>query len=258
MSFLDKLERRFGRYAIPHLGRCVAALNALVFFLDQVVPGFRYVLDLDPAAIREGQVWRLVTYLFIPNSTNVLWVVFLLMFFVMVVDGLEHAWGSFRFNVYYLTGAIGVTIASVFFGAGFANSTLNLSLLFAFAWFYPDTLIYVMFVLPVRIKWLAGFSGAGLVFEFVVGGMQERMAIVAAFANYLLYFMPGIIAEIRQRRKVEGRRRRYAESSVSKDEPLHQCALCGRSDQSDPDLEFRVARDGNDYCLEHLPKAAQG
>ena len=84
------------------------------------------------------------------------------------------------------------------------------------------------------------------------------MAIVAAFANYLLYFMPGIIAEIRQRRKVEGRRRRYAESSVSKDEPLHQCALCGRSDQSDPDLEFRVARDGNDYCLEHLPKAAQG
>ena len=258
MNFIDTLERRFGRYAIPNLGRIIAGLNALVFVLDRLNPGFIYALILDPRLIAQGQVWRLITYIFIPETTNPWWIIFALMFFLMIVDGLEQAWGAFRFNLFYLLGMIGTTAAALIFGAGFSNSILNLSLLFAFARFFPDMQIWLFFVLPVRIKWLAWFFGAWLALAFVTGPGALRMAILVSLANYLIFFGPEIIAEARQRRQVGQRRRKYAETAVSADEPMNRCVVCSRSDRSNPELEFRVGPDGNDYCKEHLPPAGGG
>jgi len=252
MNVIDTLERRFGRYAIPNLGRTIAVLNAVVFVLNLLRPGFENDLDLDPAAISQGQYWRLVTYIFIPRTNSPFLFIFTLLFFVMLVDGLEQAWGAFRFNLFYLLGMIGTTVAAFFFGAGFSNGILNLSLLFAFARFYPDVQIWVLFVLPVKIKWLAWFSGALLAFNFVMLSSDYRMAVLASLVNYLVFFGPEIVDDTRRRWQVTGRRRKLAASSISEDEPMHRCAVCGRDDRSHPELEFRVGRDGNDYCREHL------
>jgi hypothetical protein len=255
MTWLDKLERRLRFLGIPGLMRIVVGLNALVFMLVRLNPEFRFALDLDPARIIHGEIWRLVTYIFLPQTSSFLWIILLLWFLWFIGEGLEHAWGAFRLSLYFFVGMIGTTVAAFFFGAHFSNSMLYASLFFAFARFYPDQVIYLLFILPAKIKWVAWFSAAFLVFGFVIGPNAYHMALVAALANYLIFFGPEIIHEARHRGEVSARRRRYAQSSRGEAEALHKCAVCGATELSDPNLDFRVARDGEEYCMAHLPKA---
>jgi Rhomboid family len=260
MAWLDKMERRFGFIGIPGLPRILVGFAALVFALTWILPrggnDFTSMLMLDPQKIRHGEVWRLVTYIFIPQSLSPIWVIFALWFLWWVGEGTERAMGAFGFTLYFLIGMIGTTIAAFFFGANFSNAMLMSSLFFAFARFYPEELIYILFVLPVRIKWLSWIYGALLIFGFFTGTNSYRAALIAAFANYLIFFGPEIVHSARHRRGVSERRQRF-DSDVrdASSDPLHKCAVCGRTELTDPDLEFRVSRDGEDYCMEHLPKA---
>ena len=265
MSFLDSLERRYGRFALPGLIRVIVALTALVYLLALLNPGFLSVLALDPPRILHGEVWRLVTYIFIPRSIGQpgsmmqpLWLLLALWFLLFIGDRLEHAWGAFRLNVYFLVGMIGTTIAAFLFGAQFSNAMLASSLFFAFAHFYPEEVIYIMFILPVKVKWLAWVSAALLLFGFLTSPNSYRMALVAAFANYLLFFGPGLVRAARQRQQTAHRRQRFEASSRSVEESLHHCANCGATELTNPNLEFRVSRNGEEYCLAHLPSASQG
>ena len=255
MSWLDKLERRLGFLGIPGLIRIVIGFTALVWALMWLNPNFRSALDLDPARIRHGEVWRLVTYIFIPQTQSPLWIIFALWFLWWIGEGLEQAWGAFRLSLYFFAGMIGTTAAAFFFGARFSNSMLYASLFFAFARFYPDQVIYLLFILPVKIKWVAWVSGFFFLFGFVVGSGSYRMALVAALSNYVIFFGPEIIYEARHRGEVSARRKRYAQSSRSETEPLHKCAVCGATELSDANLDFRISRDGEEYCMAHLPKA---
>ena len=256
MTVLDKLERRIGFLAIPGLVRIVVMFNALVFGLVLLNPGFEDYLTLDPARIMAGEVWRLVTYIFLPRIAHFLWVAIALWFLWFIGDGLERAWGAFRVTLFYLVGMIGTTVAAFFFGSNFSSGMLNAALFFAFARFYPDEIIYVFFVLPLKIKWLAWVSAAFLSLGFLVGTNSYRMALLAAFSNYFIFFGPEIFREFRQRKDVSSRRQRFEVQSRSDAEPLHRCTTCGATELSDPTLEFRVASDGEEYCTPHLPSAA--
>jgi hypothetical protein len=256
MAWLDKLERRVGFLGIPGLARILVGFGALVFVLAWALPGFTSMLVLDPEKIRHGEVWRLVTYIFIPQTLSPIWVIFALWFLWWVGEGTERAMGAFQFTLYVAVGMIGTTIAAFFFGANFSNGMLMSSIFFAFARFYPEELIYILFILPVRIKWLAWIYAAFLILGFFTRSNAYRAALIAAFANYLIFFGPEIIHQARHRRDVSERRQRFEkEARDTSNEPLHKCAVCGRTELTDPDLEFRVARDGEEYCLEHLPSA---
>ena len=255
MAWLDKLERRLGFLGIPGLPKILVGFAALVFGLSLALPGFTSMLMLDTEKIRHGEVWRLVTYIFIPQTTSPLWVIFALWFLWWVGEGTERAMGAFQFTLYFVTGMIGTTIAAFFFGSNFSNAMLMSSLFFAFARFYPEELIYILFILPVRIKWLAWIYGALLIFGFVTGSTPYRAALIAAFANYLIFFGPEIVGEARHRKSVTERRRRFEVQSKPETESLHKCAVCGRTELTDPDLEFRVSRNGEEYCMEHLSSA---
>jgi hypothetical protein len=204
----------------------VIGFTALVWALMWLNPNFRFALDLDPARIRHGEVWRLVTYIFLPQTLS-LWIILALWFLWFIGEGLERAWGPFRLTLYFFVGMIGTTVGAFFFGAKFSNGMLIASLFFAFARFYPDEVIYVLFILPVKIKWLA--------WVFV-------------------FFGPEIIHNTRHRHEVSTRRRRFEVQSRSADDALHRCAICGATELTDPNLDFRVARDGEEYCMAHLPK----
>jgi hypothetical protein len=239
MTLLDKLERRIGFIAVPGLVRIIVTFNALVFGLVLLNPGFEQYLALDPARILQGEVWRLVTYIFVPQIRHFLWVAIALWFLTL----------------YYLVGMIGTTVAAFFFGANLSNSLLNATLFFAFARFYPDEVIYVMFILPVKIKWLAWFFAGLLLLGFITGSAAARLTMIAATSNFFIFFGPEIFRQMRERKDVSARRKRFEVQTRSDAEPLHKCATCGATELSDPNLEFRVSRDGEEYCVPHLPSA---
>lgn len=257
MTWLDKLERRLGFLAIPGLIRIVAGFTALVFLLS-LNPDFHSLLELKPALIRRGEVWRLVTYIFLPpaNLTQQfgwLWAIFAIWFLWFIGEGLERAWGPFRITLYFLIGMIGTTAAAFLFGVGFSNTILIASLFYAFAYFYPDEIIYLI-IFPLKVKWVAWFSAALLFLKFVAGPNSIRVALPIALSNYLIFFGPEFLRALRHRGEVSIRRQRFESSSRSESEPLHKCATCGATELSDPNLEFRVSRDGQEYCMAHLPK----
>jgi len=260
MKWIDRAERSFGHLAIPNLIRLITAFNALVFILYKLVnPYIVKVLRLDPEAVMHGEVWRLVTYIFIPSIGGRMfdWLVavFYIWFLWWLGDGLENAMGSFRVNVFYFLGVLGTTTAAFFTGANFATAMLNSSLLFAFARFYPEEMIYLMALIPVKVKWLAWITGAFLVYGFLTNSWDYRLALLVAFANYFIFFGREVIQDAVHRGETRARRMRFEAAQRPGDEAMHRCAVCGRTELQAPDLEFRVAKDGQEYCLEHLPKA---
>ncbi len=263
MSFLDKLERRIGFIAVPGLLRYIAMLTAMVFVIYKLDRSYLGLIDLDPGAVMRGQVWRLVTYIFVPQLGGLLpfadWinVAFYVLLLWWMGNGLEEVWGAFRLSLFYYVGMIGTTIAAFLFGASFSNIMLTSTLFFAFAHFFPDTVIYFAYILPLKVKWIAWISAAFLLLQFFGGPISYKAAFIAAMSNYLLFFGPEIYRSARHRRDVSERRRRFESSSrEAQNEPLHKCAVCGATELSDANLEFRVARDGEEYCLAHLPKPA--
>ena len=260
MNWITRVEHRFGHLAIPNLIRVITAFNALVFLLYKLVnPHLIKMLMLDPEAVKHGQVWRLVTYIFIPSigSPIVDWLFAALYIWYLwwLGDGLESAMGSFRVNVFYILGMIGVTVAAFFTGSGFATAMLNSTLFFAFARFYPDAVIYLMGLVPVKVKWMAWISGILLVLNFLFNGWDYRLSVLVAFANYFIFFGRDIFQDAAHRHEVQNRRKRFEGAQRSEEEAMHRCETCGRTEIQAPDLEFRVAKDGHEYCVEHLPKA---
>lgn len=260
MKWIDSAERRFGHLAIPNLIRWITVFNALVFVIYKLNPEALEWLTLKPDAVRAGEVWRLVTYIFVPSIGGPIadWLIAALYIWYIwwIGDGLESAMGSFRLNLFYLVGVIGTTAAAFFSPtSNFATATLNSTLFYAFARFYPEMVLYLMCLVPVKVKWLAWFYGFFLVTYFIFGGAWDyRIGLLVAFANYFIFFGKDIFHETAARREANVRRRRFESAQRPEDEALHTCKICGRTEHSAPDLEFRVSSDGEEYCSEHLPK----
>jgi hypothetical protein len=65
------------------------------------------------------------------------------------------------------------------------------------------------------------------------------------------------VRAVRNRHGTANRRRRFEGNARAETEPLHHCATCGATELTNPNLEFRVSRDGEEYCLTHLPNATK-
>jgi hypothetical protein len=236
---LARLERRIGRFAIPHLITWVVGGMAVVWALSLARPEVlsRLVLDMDE--VRAGQVWRLVTFLFIPLEMSPWWVLIVLYFAWWVGSGLEEHWGAFKFNVYYFIGAIGTIVAAVIVGP-VGNTWLDWSLFLAFATIFPDVEILLLFVLPIRVKWLGMLTGAWILYSFAIGDWATRAAIIAALGNYVLFFSAHWFAFARGRKIMaeQAVRRRQFESTAS-DAPVfgqRVCAICGAKEADGADI----------------------
>ena len=260
MRWINALERRFGFLAVPGLIRVIVALNALVYLMLRAQPDFGKVLTLEPHKVMAGEVWRLVSYIFIPrvdvdSQLSPIWVLFYLSLLWLMGEGLEQAWGSFKLNLFYLFGMIGTTVAVLLLGAEDTTGVwLNTSLFFAFATLFPNFPILLFFILPVRVKWIALVSFALVLLQFFAGDFSTKAAVVVSFANYLIFFGPEWVRQWREQGRTTKRRQQFqvAQNTVGA-ETLHRCHVCGSTEVSSPEKEFRVAADGEEYCTLHLP-----
>lgn len=208
-AWAERLERRFGSWSIPNLATYIAGMNAAVWALSMLNPEFPRLLALEPAAVRSGELWRLFTFLFIPpQSIGPLLMFFWITLLFTYARALESRWGEFHFNVYYALGGLSTIAASLYLGHGLSNVSLNTSLFLAFAALYPDFEILLFFILPVKVRWLAWFAWTGMAWAFWVGGFSSRVALGAGVLNYLAFFGPEHLADLRLR--LDARRRRRA------------------------------------------------
>jgi len=254
---IEKLEKRFGRFAIPGIIRYVVFFNALVYVLQLVAPGYTASLALLPELVWSGEVWRLFTWVFLPRTLSPIWIFFALLFLWFLGDMLESSWNSFRVTLFYVCGWFLTTLAAMLLpGAGLgpgANIFLNLTVLFAVATLQPNYQILFFFVIPLKLKWLGIISAIFpllLFFSLPPGG---KVALVLSFANYLLFFGPPFFREWKLSQQTQSRRARF-EASMAESDTVHRCAECGITEVSNPDAEFRVSADGKEYCLQHLPE----
>lgn len=203
-NWLNKLERRFGKFAIPNLMTILIFGMSIVAVVDIFSnPNYEFnlssILAFDRAAIFRGQVWRVFTFVLMPPGYSLLTIVFTLYFYWLIGIALENQWGSFRFNVYYFSGMLASIIGG--FITGYAtNYHLNLTLFLAFAMLFPEHKVYFMFFIPMKMKFLALIDVLFLVFEFVISGWNDRISILIALAVFLVFFMPDIIYQFKMLR----------------------------------------------------------
>ena len=172
--------------------------------------------------------------------------------FYLMGSALEGHWGAFRYNIFLLVGYIVTVAVSFLFPYSAAtNIFIGGSVFLAFAYLYPDFQLYIFFVLPVKIKWLALLTWIGYGYEVLVGSWSTRLLVLASISNYLLFFGRDIYLSIRM-----GNRRMVAQARdfTGKKEPFHTCAACGITDLSNPQMEFRYCSEcgGLGYCKEHI------
>lgn len=196
MTFLDKLAYRFRKIAIKNLMLYIVAGQFLVFLVDILMSAqFETTLSqfimFDRGLILQGQVWRILTFVFIPPSqsglTGLFLIFFTLYFYWMIGNSLENEWGAAKFNLYYVFCVL-FLIAAGFITGYNANTFLNLSLFFAFAVFYPDFQVMLFFILPIKIKWLAYVNALYFLLILVLGSWPERASVLASVAVFLLFF----------------------------------------------------------------------
>ncbi len=211
MNWLNKLERKFGRWAVPNFMLTVVIGMAIVYVLNMFFPAYNITnfLALIPAQIARGQVWRLITFIFIPPSASPVFVVFALYFYYSIGTALENSWGSFKFNIFYLLGVIGAIVASLLTGYA-TNTYLNLSLFFAFAILYPDTQFLLFFVIPVKAKYLAVVDAVLYVVTFISSNSwSTRAAIIAALVNIAIFFGGDVIRYMKRQNAYRATRRNF-------------------------------------------------
>lgn len=276
MKQFRKLERKFGKYAIPNLIRYVIVLYAAGVLIGMIAPEFyNSWLVLDVKKVLHGQVWRLFTFLMEPNviasGSDILFIAIKLYLYWMIGTSLENAWGSFWFNLYifggYLFNILGALLVYLLFGisgGGIGMDYIYQTMFFAFAATYPDIQFLLFFIIPVKVKWLAVLDGVLIcwdMFKYIKAAVMIDISylflpilVAMAMANFFIFFFVarGMKRPGRAQRK---RSREYHKKVERPMHVVHRCAICGRTPEDNPQLEFRYCskcRGNFEYCNDHI------
>ncbi len=204
MNFFSKLERKFGKYAISNLPLYLILCYVCGYVIQAIVPTFSKYLTLEPYLILHGQIWRIFTWiLVIPRGIDLFSLIIMMLFYYSIGTSLERVWGSFLYNIYILGGML-FTVAGVFFIYGFyyifgreiilfedTINTLyvNLSIFLGFAATFPESQVYLMFILPIKVKWMGIAYAVILLVNFVKGGFADKVIIISSLLNFIVFFL---------------------------------------------------------------------
>ncbi|MFT5324541.1 MAG: hypothetical protein ACI8P0_002403 [Planctomycetaceae bacterium] len=253
MRLLDRLERKLRPYAVPNVTMIIIMGQVLAYILSKSNPQILERMVLVPRLVMEGEVWRLGSFCFVPPMDNLFFFFIAMMIFHMMGSALEQTWGAIRYNLFLISGYIAtVSVSFVYPDQMATNMFIGTSVFLAFAWLYPNYVFYIMFILPVKVRWLALLTWIGLIYGLITGDMPTRLFILAGIANFILFFGRDVIQRVRSK----GRRIQHtAQVAADAKKPKHECVVCGVTDKSDTTIEFRYCSKCEGalcYCENHL------
>lgn len=302
---MSKFERKYGKYAIKNLTLILIICYAIGYLLELIAPALLGLLYLDVyKIIHQFQVWRLFTWIIVPPGKFDFWTLIMLYFYYSLGTSLEMTWGTYKYNVYLLSGLLFTIIGAFLLYGGtmllfpvagpvsqafsaqyaimFSTYYINMSIFLAFAATFPNNMVFVLMIIPVRVMYLGIIYAAILVYEFVTcltrGYVAMCVVILASLLNFIVFFVTQR-KQIRKSKRVVNMYSRYqngsgssaysqfgktnAEKTFSKETKQksnsqitrHKCAICGKTDVSDPDVQFRFCSkcNGNyEYCENHI------
>ena len=268
-NWLDKMERRFGRYAIRNLTMYLLAGYAIGYLLSFTMPQLLTYFTLEPALILKGQVWRLLSWVIIPPNDNIIFVIFMMLLYYSLGNTLESYWGAFRYNVYIFSGILFTVIGAFIvngliggitgFGSLYSTYYINMSIFLACASIMPDYQLLLYGIIPIKMKWLAILDVVLLAVDAVQGGLIIRIVIIASLLNFIIFFFCN--RNLRGHSPKQAARRKKFQKQISRPQnqyaggAKHRCAVCGRTELDNTTLEFRYCSkcNGNyEYCQDHL------
>ena len=286
---MKNLRRDFERFCyrhqnkgIPNLMLYVAIGTAVVYLFMIIDPSnllysfFRF----DRTSILHGQVWRLISYIFVPSSImfsgmDVLLLAISLYFYYYIGRVIEGQWGTFRFNLFYFSGVLITDIAALLLNCEATVGSLNLSLLLAFATLFPENQVLIFFIIPLKMKYLAWFYFAVTIWEVVAVTFPYNLFPIFALLNYFIFFgsdILGVLPDFLTRGRSSYKKATFHGFGQKKQKPnpnwasgyqsktgekpyRHKCTVCGRTDTDYPNLEFRYCSKCNGYycyCIDHI------
>ena len=295
MNLMYKLEKKFGHLAIKNLSLVLIACYGVGYLIQFIVPNVMDYLTLDPYAIIHGQVWRLLSWIFITPQDNLFFVAIMLLFYYSIGTSLERTWGAFQYNVYIFSGLFFTVLGSflmmgycyLFRGTelgvvstaqgameyyfrvlsySFSTYYVNMSIFLAYAVTFPDHQVLLMFIIPIKVKWMAIVYVALLAFGIVGGLMGNQFGFVYPFAigssllNFIVFFLgtrKGLRKSKAQKEytKTVNNMKKEQKKASSMGLVKHKCALCGKTEKDGDHLVFRYCSkcNGNfEFCQDHI------
>ncbi len=267
-NMIDRFCFNHPNFGIPNLAYILVIGNVAVYLLDMLTysgVAVSSLLSFDRALILQGQVWRLITFIFTTWNQNMIYFLLGMYFLWFLGTSLEREWGTAKFNCYYGLGLLLTIITGLFTGYA-STGYLETTLFLAFATLYPDTQFLLFFIIPIKAKYLGWFSGIMLGLSFLQSlirlDMGGAVLVLISVFNYLLFFWDELMY---QAGRIRGRAKHSQKSNViqfkkaakdfQKREFTHKCAVCGRTDVDFPDLEFRYCSrcaGYHCYCMDHI------
>ena len=282
---MKNLRRQFELYCyknrakgIPNLMLYIALGSAVVYLMSEMSGNYILynLLYFDRSSILQGQVWRLFTYPLTYRIDNFLLMAVSLLCYYSIGRAMENIWGTLRFNLFYFTGVLLMDVYCMIFGGTASVTYLNLSLFLSYATLYPDAQFLFLFIIPIKARIFALVDLAIVVLDLVTYRFPYNLFSVISLANYFLFFGKDVLNVIppswrangsRLFRKKSARPQKkakiiefdagsYEASKATVKAPYtHRCTICGRTDISNPELEFRYCSRCKGYycyCEEHI------
>lgn len=280
MDFMTKLERKFGKFAIPNLTVILIAGFAVGYLIEIFASGALELIALNPAKVMQGQIYRLITWVVIPpSSDNLFFVVIMLFFYFSIGKTLENTLGDFRYTVYILSGIIftdigmmftyivmkvmgQVDILNMYYAYGLYGAStyyLCMSMFLAYAFLYPDQQVLLYFIIPIKVKWMGYLDIIYLIVKVLQFGLMQyytgMITVIMSVLNFIVFYL--MCRNSNRMTYAHKKRKRRYRQEVRQTQILtrHKCAICGQTEEDNPNLEFRYCSrcKGNyEYCQNHL------
>jgi hypothetical protein len=253
MKLLERIDRIVRPIAIPNLTVIIIIGQVMMTVVNGANEQMLGRATLVWTNVLQGEVWRLITFLFVPPTTSPIFLFFVLYIFYLFGSALEQHWGFVRYNTFLWLGAVlTIAAAAVSPDQPTTGEFLGGTVFLAFATYNPHFELRLFFILPIQVRWLAILQGIGYGFALLAGPMSIRLMVLASISNYLIFFGPAAIGRMRNaRRRVEWNARQYKTANAAR----HTCASCGIDSNTHPKMDFRYCSKCEGqyaYCEDHL------
>ena len=271
---VDRFCARHPHFGISNLMRYIVIGNVAVYLLMMLTrnadANALNFLTFNLGSLLHGEIWRIITFIFVPNYGGVFWLLIALYFYYWIGSTLEREWGTAKFNLYYFSGVlltvIGTVLASLIAGVNFTiagTEYVNLSMFLAFALLFPDTQVLLFFIIPIKMKWLAILDGALFAFDIfsalISGNWAGVVLPIVALLNFFVFIYPEVHYFAERKKYQHSRQTVHFKQAVKQQQQQrgyhHKCAVCGKTDTDYPDLQFRYCSKCagyHCYCQDHI------